>query len=264
MSGDLRDACLCRIGTPQRGASLVQALQQEISRGAYAEKLGATHSQRSLCNANLRAKLGHVEFPINALAQRFFEANHDGGAMVSRPGMVVSLLGGQAMDDGAEHFLLQRSCGLGALDQFLASFREMAGLPEQALESCSFRARRTEYPARRRWRDRPPGQCLAAAAELFRCQRYRTPPTLTVGVLMQALAAVMKNHVATSQSKSAACKRCSADWKGKENPFGEERNIGNTGKAFGILINFQMLQFQPCQPSLEISSGTKLSSTKGA
>ena len=67
--------------------------------------------------------------------------------MVSRRGMVVRLAGVEAMDDGVQQFLLQPPCDLGARDQSSFGFREMAGLPDQALEFRCFRARRTEYPA---------------------------------------------------------------------------------------------------------------------
>ncbi|SHH02851.1 DUF2312 domain-containing protein [Bradyrhizobium erythrophlei] len=39
--------------------------------------------------------------------------------MVSRFGIVVRLVGGQAIDDRVKQFLLQRSCDLRAADQFL-------------------------------------------------------------------------------------------------------------------------------------------------
>ena len=70
---------------------------------------------------------------------------------------------------------------------------------------------------------------------------------------MHALAGAVKDHIAISQTKSGACERCGAGWKGKEDPFGEQRNIGDAGKAFATPINFQMLHSEPCQSSLEIS-----------
>ena len=87
--------------------------------------------------------------------------------MVSRRGMVVRLAGVEAMDDGVQQFLLQPPCDLGARDQSSFGFREMAGLPDQALEFRCFRARRTEYPARQPWCDRLSGQCLAATPEVL-------------------------------------------------------------------------------------------------
>jgi hypothetical protein len=38
---------------------------------------------------------------------------------------------------------------------------------------------------------------------------------------MYTFAAAVKNHVTASHSKSGACKRSIADWKGKTNPLGE-------------------------------------------
>ncbi len=202
ISGHLRDARLRRIGAPQRCASFVQSLQQGIPRGAHAEKFAAAHPQRSLCYANLRANRRHPKFLINALAQRLFETKHYGSAMMSCPGMVVGLVGSQEMHDGVKHFLLQCSCDLRTRDEFRFGFRKVAGLPEQALKPCCFRARGTEYPVCRWGRDRPSGQCLAATGELLRRQRYQTPLALAAGALMHALAAAVKDHVAASQSKS--------------------------------------------------------------
>ena len=88
--------------------------------------------------------------------------------MVSRFGIVVRLVGGQAIDDRVKQFLLQRSCDLWALDQFLsAGFRKAAGLRKKTLESQYIRVRRAKYPACERRRDRLAGQCLAATRELL-------------------------------------------------------------------------------------------------
>ena len=148
ISSDLGDAHCRRIGSPQRGARLVQSLQQKVSHGTYAKELGATHPQRSLGYADVGAKRREGQFVVDAPAQRLFETNHDGGMMVSRLGISVRLTAGQAVDDGVKHVLLQGRRDLGTVDQLLSGFREMAGLPEKSLESGSFRAGRAKYSAR--------------------------------------------------------------------------------------------------------------------
>lgn len=67
-SGDLRDTRFGRIGPSQRPASLVQSLQQKISRGAYTEEFGATHTQRSRRRPEFCTKRGHAEFLVSAFA----------------------------------------------------------------------------------------------------------------------------------------------------------------------------------------------------
>jgi hypothetical protein len=81
-------------------------------------------------------------------AQRCFEANHHGGVMVSCLGIVFCVLGGQAVDDGVKHLVLQGPCHLWLFDQFSSALRKMAGLAEKRLKSQRFRARRAEYSAR--------------------------------------------------------------------------------------------------------------------
>jgi len=70
---------------------------------------------------------------------------------------------------------------------------------------------------------------------------------------MHALAAAVKDHVAVSQGQSAASERFGGDRKRQKSPFGEQRNIGNAGEALVTPKNFQMIQFEPCQPSPEVS-----------
>src|SRR5262245_48358624 len=55
ISGDLGDAHCRRIGAPQRGARLVQSLQQQVSHGTYAEEFRATHPQCSLGHSDVSA-----------------------------------------------------------------------------------------------------------------------------------------------------------------------------------------------------------------
>jgi hypothetical protein len=134
-SGDLRDARCGGISTSQRRASPVQSSQQEIPRGAYAEEFGATHSQRPLRYADLCAKSGHAESLVSAFAEHFFKTNHNGSVMVSCFWIFVRLVGGQAIDDRVKHFLLQRSCHLGALDQFPSSLCKVASFSEEKTKS---------------------------------------------------------------------------------------------------------------------------------
>jgi len=136
ISGYLRNARSRRIGKSQRRTSLVQSLQQQISRRAYAQEFCATHPERSLRHADLRTKLGQAEPLLNMFFQRFLEADHDGGVMVSRLGIVVRLIGGEAiMDDRVKELLFQRLRHLGARDQRLAGIGELAGLFEKTVES---------------------------------------------------------------------------------------------------------------------------------
>jgi hypothetical protein len=123
------------IRTSQRRAGPVQALQQEIPRGADAEELRATHPQRSLGHTDLCTKRWQADPLVNASSQRFLEANHDGGVMVSRLGGIVRLVGGKTMDDRVKEFLLQRSCHLGVLDQVVSGIGESAGLSGKTFES---------------------------------------------------------------------------------------------------------------------------------
>ena len=136
ISGDLRHARCLGISTSQRGTSLVQSLQQAISRGTYAEEFGAAHPQRSLRHADLRTKRGHVWFLVNAFSERFFETNHDSGMVVPGFGNVDRLVGGQAIDDCVKQLLLERPCHLGPLDQFVPrGLRKAAGLRKKTSES---------------------------------------------------------------------------------------------------------------------------------
>jgi hypothetical protein len=116
ISGDLRDACSRRISTSQRGASLVQPPQQDVSGRAHAQEFGATHSQRSLGHPDFRTKCAHVGFSINTSAQNIFQPNHHSGMMVPCAAIVFRLVGGETIDDRMKEFVLQRPCDLGALD----------------------------------------------------------------------------------------------------------------------------------------------------
>src|SRR5258708_16758214 len=73
---------------------------------------------------------------------------------------------------------------------------------------------------------------------------------------MRALAATLQNHVVVSQSKSVGYERYRTDRKRQEHLLGGQRDIGNAWKAFATPIEFQIFQFQPCQPCFEIS-GTR-------
>ena len=55
VAGDLRDTRGGGIGASQGGPRAVQAFQQSVTYRAYAEKFGATHSERSLCHTELSA-----------------------------------------------------------------------------------------------------------------------------------------------------------------------------------------------------------------
>jgi hypothetical protein len=70
---------------------------------------------------------------------------------------------------------------------------------------------------------------------------------------MRVLATTVQNHVAVSQGKTIAYERYLTDGKRQEHLFGGKRDIGDARKAFATSINYQMLQFQPCHPRLEIS-----------
>src|SRR5262249_31099173 len=70
---------------------------------------------------------------------------------------------------------------------------------------------------------------------------------------MRALATTVQNHVAVSQSKSIGCERYRTDRKGQEQLLGGQGYIGNAREAFAAPMDFQIFQFQPCQPRLEIS-----------
>ena len=167
VTGDLRDGCCREIGASQRGASPVQALQQDVSRGADTEKFGATHAKRSLSNADLGTESGDIEFLIDMFRQGVLEARHDGGVMPSRPGYDVRLVViGQALDHG-EHFPFQRSRDVLALDQPISCFCNVTGLPEQTLESQRFGAREVVQRSCVRRDDCPSVQCVAAFGELL-------------------------------------------------------------------------------------------------
>ena len=73
---------------------------------------------------------------------------------------------------------------------------------------------------------------------------------------MRAFAATVQNDVVVSQGKSIGYKRYRTDWKRQENLLGRQRDIGNAREAFATPIDFQIFQFQPCQPCFEIS-GTR-------
>ena len=134
-SGDFGDSGYRRVGMLQCRTSPVQSSQQEISRGAYAEESGATHPQATLRYADVRTQSRHFQFLIDTFAAwAFLETTHDEGVMVSCRGVVVDLVGGQAIDDRVKHFLLQRPCHLGALDQFLFGFRKMASIFKETLK----------------------------------------------------------------------------------------------------------------------------------
>jgi hypothetical protein len=174
--------------------------------------------------------------------------------MVSCFGIVARLVGGQAIDDRVEQFLFQRSGDLGAFDQFLSTgFRKPAGFRKKVLEPQYVGARRAEYSACVRRRDRLAGQCFAATRELLGRYRYQTPLARAVGSLMRALAATVQNDVTVSQGKSAGYERYRTDWKRQERLLGGQRDIGNAREAFVTPIDLQTFQFQPCQPCFEIS-----------
>ena len=165
VAGDLGDGRCREIGAPQLGASPVQALQQDVSRGADTEKFGAAHAKRSLGNADLGTQSGDIEFLIDAFRQGVFEARHDGGVMQSRPGYDVRLVvAGQATDRG-EHFPFQRFRALLASGQLLSCFCNATGLPEQMPESRRFGAREAVYRSCLRRDDWPSVQCAAALGE---------------------------------------------------------------------------------------------------
>ncbi len=139
-SRDLRDARCRRIGPSQRPANLVQPPQQEITRGTYAEKFGATHSQRSLRYTDLGTERGNVELVVDALADYFLETNHDGSVTPSRSGIIARIVNRQAIDDRVERFLLQGSRYFRPLNQSASVFCKTAGLCKKALEAQYLRA----------------------------------------------------------------------------------------------------------------------------
>ena len=70
---------------------------------------------------------------------------------------------------------------------------------------------------------------------------------------MRALATTVQNHVAVSQSNSIGYERYRADRKGQEQLLGGQGDIGYARESFAAPMDFQIFQFQPCQPRLEIS-----------
>src|SRR6476620_8413900 len=146
--GDLRNARRRRVSPLKCGTGLVQALHQKVARGAHAEKFGATHPEGSLGYADLCAKPRHAGPVISKCVQRFLETSHDGCVMPSRLlDFVRVVLPCEAMNDGVQHVLFQRSRDLGEFGDFPSGFDEMAGLPEQTLKPHYFRSRRMNYAA---------------------------------------------------------------------------------------------------------------------
>src|SRR5215813_4710909 len=200
ISGDLRDACSRGIGTSQRGASLVQPPQQDVSGRAYAQEFSTTHPQCSLGHADFGAKGPHVGPPINTSAQNLFQPNHHSSMMVSCAPIVLRLVGSETIGERMKQFVFQRPRGLGALDKVSAVFCQLTGPFEQPLEFDRSRARRADNSALSRRCDRPARQCLVPAGEALVSYRYEAPLARTPESFFQGSAATEKNHVAVSDS----------------------------------------------------------------
>jgi hypothetical protein len=72
---------------------------------------------------------------FGTLAQRFLKSNHDAGVPLSFFGIAVCMPGGQVMDDGVKHLLLQRSSYLGTLQEFPFAICKSTSLFKKALKS---------------------------------------------------------------------------------------------------------------------------------
>src|ERR1700747_3350189 len=80
---------------------------------------------------------------------------------------------------------------------------------------------------------------------------------------MRAPAQAVKNDVAVSHEKSVQYGGCRVDRKRQEDQLGGERNVTNARKAFATSIDFQMVQLQPAELSLEISCACYLQVNAG-
>src|SRR5215472_13844373 len=70
---------------------------------------------------------------------------------------------------------------------------------------------------------------------------------------MHASAETVQDDVAVSDSESIKYERWLADWKRQVDRLRRQRDIGDAREAFAKPTNFQMRQFQPREPRLEIS-----------
>jgi hypothetical protein len=108
-SGNLRDARVCWIGTPQSRPRHVQSSQQRVVGWTHAQEFGAAHPQGSFRHADVSAKLGNTEMAADMRGQLILEPDHDIGVTVPGFEFAVDIISRQAIDKRVKQFLLERS-----------------------------------------------------------------------------------------------------------------------------------------------------------
>ena len=197
--------------------------------------------------------------------QDLLEPDHDLGVASHGRASSGRVVGGQALDQRVDHFLLQGPADLGVSDDMRRRLCKARGLGVQPQETCHGGSGRSQDLPEWRRGDIHPGQGPTIGGELFGCERDGPPMAFADHALMKAFAPAMEHELPTPEFDPTRddC-RAPRRWEGDESQLRRQRGKSDTRQLLLATQQMQLahLRVREAGPEMALAGDDKIDSRR--